>query len=77
MGGDNLGEHPIALMAMPVFLLGMGACGLPETVAMVSSIPSIGGALAPFLVASLAFAAQGVFVAGLITASIKTMPRIE
>ena len=73
--GDNLHEHPFAMATMPLFLVGAWLKG-GDAVAMVGSVQG-GHYLAPLLVLCAVFAAQGLCVAGLITAVIKTSKRIE
>ena len=69
--GDNLHEHPFAMAAMPLFLVGAWLKG-GDAVAMVG-----GHYLSPLLVLCAVFAAQGLCIAGLITAVIKTNKKID
>ena len=70
--GDNLREHPIAMAAMPLFLLVMALVGVPEMVATVSQkVPS----LAPLLVVAMAFAVQGMIIAACLQGLILTSPK--
>ena len=55
--GDNLRQHPIALAAMPGFLLLVGMLGMSN---IVSAVGPLAG---PFVVVAAAFAVQGVLIA--------------